>query len=89
MNSHTAEIKVVKIQYLSYQEWCKKERLPQDECSLAVYKHWKRSIPKLQGILDDIANGHLHKAHESLGNYLVAFRPERFKVEPVKSFLKD
>ncbi len=73
------EIKRKTIKHLSYEEWCKKERLPQDKYTRAIYNHWKRSIPQLQGIIDDIVTGYLSKAHRDLGKYLSAFNPERFR----------
>lgn len=69
----------IKIKYLSYREWCQKERLPQDRCSKAIYNHWKRSVPRLQRIIDNIAAGYLSQAHKDLGQYINAFRPDRFK----------
>lgn len=78
MKSDTIALKRHIIQHLSYKDWCKQEKLPQDECSMVVYKHWKRSIPRLQGVIDNISKGYLNKAHEDLGRYLSAFRPERF-----------
>jgi hypothetical protein len=67
------------IKYLSYSNWCKKECLPQDKYSKAVYNHWKRSIPRLQTIIDDIMDGYLSKAHKGLEQYINAFRPDRFR----------
>lgn len=78
MKSETISLKRHVIQHLTYKDWCKKEKLPQEECSMAIYKHWKRSIPRLQRIIDNIANGHLDKANKDLGRYITAFRPERF-----------
>ena len=72
-----------KIEYLSYKDWCKKEHLPQDQTSKIVYDHWKRSIPKLNGI-DDIIAGYLSRAHKDLGQYISAFRPDRFEVSQLK-----
>lgn len=68
-----------RIKYLSYSEWCKKEHLPKDKYSKVVYDHWKKSIPKLQEIIDNIMDGYLSKAHKDLGQYIDAFRPERFE----------
>lgn len=72
------------IEYLSYPDWCKKEHLPQDRTSKIVYDHWKRSIPKLQGIIDNITSGHLSRAHKDLGQYISAFRPDRFEAEQLQ-----
>lgn len=75
------EIKRKHIQTLNYKDWCKKERLPQDKYSRAVYNHWRRSIPRLQGIIDNIVDGYLGEAHNDLGKYITAFRPERFRAK--------
>lgn len=61
------------MQIISYDEWCKKERLPKDQYSRAMYNHWKRSLPRVQSVIDDIANGYLTRAHEELGRFLRAF----------------
>jgi hypothetical protein len=84
MNNVSVAVKRPVIQYLSYSDWCKKEQLPHDQFSKAIYDHWKSSIPKLQRIIDDIADGHLSSAHTNLGRYIAAFRPDRFMTEQLK-----
>jgi hypothetical protein len=63
----------IELKSLTYKEWCRKERLPMDR-----YRHWKRSLPKLQSIIDDIADGYFESAYRKLGSFITAFRPERF-----------
>lgn len=59
-----------RLELLSYQEWCKQEKLPRDAISKEIYTQFVKDVPSLQAIIDCLLNGYIYQAHEKLSLYI-------------------